>query len=75
MSNIKHLASAVRATNKRPFRVSIEGNIGSGKSTCIKYFDKYPNVEKHAVNEHNNAYEFHKFSSPTHLYLFLSNYV
>ncbi|CAH0723118.1 unnamed protein product, partial [Brenthis ino] len=42
------MASAVRATNKRPFRVSIEGNIGSGKSTCIKYFDKYPNVEKHA---------------------------
>ncbi|XP_034830346.1 deoxynucleoside kinase-like [Maniola hyperantus] len=48
MSNMKNFANAARVVNKRPFRVSIEGNIGSGKSTCIKYFDKYPNVEKHA---------------------------
>ncbi|XP_068632138.1 deoxynucleoside kinase-like [Battus philenor] len=44
MSKVTH---AVRSM-KRPFRVSIEGNIGSGKSTCIKYFDKYHFVEKHA---------------------------
>ncbi|CAH2238647.1 deoxynucleoside kinase-like [Pararge aegeria] len=47
-NNIKNITNAARVVNKRPFRVSIEGNIGSGKSTCIKYFDKYPNVEKHA---------------------------
>ncbi|XP_045535805.1 deoxynucleoside kinase [Papilio machaon] len=47
MSKAGNLTNAVRAVNKRPFRVSIEGNIGSGKSTCIKYFDKYRNVEKH----------------------------
>ncbi|XP_023946561.2 deoxynucleoside kinase [Bicyclus anynana] len=48
MSNIKTITNATRVITKRPFRVSIEGNIGSGKSTCIKYFDKYPNVEKHS---------------------------
>lgn len=47
MSNMKTITNAARAVQKRPFRVSIEGNIGSGKSTCIKFFDKYPNVEKH----------------------------
>lgn len=31
--------------NKRPFIVSIEGNIGSGKSTMLKYFEKYNDVE------------------------------
>lgn len=52
-TNMKLLSNATRVVNKRPFRVSIEGNIGSGKSTCIKFFDKYPNVEKHGepVNE------------------------
>ncbi|KAL3272684.1 hypothetical protein HHI36_014148 [Cryptolaemus montrouzieri] len=29
----------------RPFRVSIEGNIGAGKSTCIQYFQKLANIE------------------------------
>ncbi|OWR42222.1 deoxynucleoside kinase-like [Danaus plexippus] len=51
MSNIKTIATAARSMKtrqSRPFRVSIEGNIGSGKSTCIKYFDKYPNIDKHA---------------------------
>lgn len=32
----------------RPFRVSIEGNIGAGKSTCIEYFKKVPQIETHA---------------------------
>ncbi|XP_044758124.1 deoxynucleoside kinase-like isoform X2 [Coccinella septempunctata] len=32
----------------RPFRVSIEGNIGAGKSTCIEYFDKLATVETYA---------------------------
>ncbi|XP_026729063.1 deoxynucleoside kinase-like [Trichoplusia ni] len=57
MSNIKSFAVAARTVNKRPFRVSIEGNIGSGKSTCINFFDKYPNVEKHGepLNEWRNV--------------------
>lgn len=52
MSNIKAFTNATRFASKRPFRVSIEGNIGSGKSTCIKFFDKYSNVEKHAEPLH-----------------------
>lgn len=52
MSKIPTVTQTVRAAKKRPFRVSIEGNIGSGKSTCIKYFDKFPIVEKHAVRKH-----------------------
>ncbi|XP_072931647.1 deoxynucleoside kinase-like [Epargyreus clarus] len=47
MSNIKTVTNVARVMSKRPFKVSIEGNIGSGKSTCIKYFEKYSNVEKH----------------------------
>ncbi|VVC86594.1 unnamed protein product [Leptidea sinapis] len=45
MPNINTKKKAAGMIKKRPFRVSIEGNIGSGKSTCIKYFDKYNNVE------------------------------
>ncbi|KAJ2939782.1 hypothetical protein O0L34_g17972 [Tuta absoluta] len=47
MSNMKTVTNAARLATKRPFRVSIEGNIGSGKSTCIKFFEKFDNVEKH----------------------------
>ena len=31
--------------NNRPFIVSIEGNIGAGKSTMLKFFEKYTDVE------------------------------
>ena len=31
--------------NKTPFIVSIEGNIGAGKSTMLKFFNKYSDVE------------------------------
>lgn len=51
MNNMKTVSTAARAAAKRPFRVSIEGNIGSGKSTCIKFFEKFKNVETHAVSE------------------------
>lgn len=34
---------------KRPFRVSIEGNVGSGKSTLIKYFENFKEVEANPV--------------------------
>lgn len=47
MSNV----ARIMASRPRPFRVSIEGNIGSGKSTCIKFFDGFQNVEKHAVSD------------------------
>lgn len=35
---------------KKPFRVAIEGNVGSGKSTLIKYFEKFKEVETNAVS-------------------------
>lgn len=35
---------------KKPFRVAIEGNVGSGKSTLIKYFEKFKNVDAHSVS-------------------------
>jgi len=35
---------------KKPFRVAIEGNVGSGKSTLIKYFDTFKNVEANPVS-------------------------
>ena len=31
--------------NNRPFVVSIEGNIGAGKSTMLKFFEQYRDVE------------------------------
>ncbi|XP_050533310.1 deoxynucleoside kinase-like [Daktulosphaira vitifoliae] len=31
--------------NMKPFRVAIEGNVGSGKSTLIKYFKNFKDVE------------------------------
>lgn len=35
---------------KKPFRVAIEGNVGSGKSTLIKYFETFKNVDAHPVS-------------------------
>ena len=32
---------------KRPFVVSIEGNIGSGKSTMINYFKNFTDIQIH----------------------------
>lgn len=37
---------------KQPFRVSIEGNIGAGKSTLIKFFENVEGVETYAVGLH-----------------------
>ena len=36
---------SVEDRSGRPFVVSIEGNIGSGKSTMLKYFEKFQDVE------------------------------
>jgi len=33
------------SSNNRPFVVSIEGNIGAGKSTMLKFFEQYRDVE------------------------------
>merc|ERR1719273_1240883 len=37
--------SKLMGAHKRPFVVSIEGNIGAGKSTMLKFFEKYSDVE------------------------------
>jgi len=37
--------SAGSVTSDRPFIVSVEGNIGSGKSTMLSYFEKFGDVE------------------------------
>nr|CAD7429412.1 unnamed protein product [Timema monikensis] len=36
---------------KRPFRVSVEGNIGCGKSTFIKHFGQFPQVDSHLATK------------------------
>ncbi|KAL1460004.1 hypothetical protein WDU94_011945 [Cyamophila willieti] len=45
------------SNGKRPFRVSIEGNISSGKSTLLKYFEKLSDVDACAepVDEWRNV--------------------
>lgn len=40
----------VKTPSDRPFRVSIEGNIGAGKSTLIKYFKDFDGIETYAVS-------------------------
>lgn len=35
---------------QKPFRVAVEGNVGSGKSTLIKYFEKFKEVETNPVS-------------------------
>lgn len=42
----------VETPTDRPFRVSIEGNIGAGKSTLIKYFENMPGIETYPVCDH-----------------------
>lgn len=41
----------INTPKNRPFRVSVEGNIGAGKSTLIKYFSNIPGIETYAVSE------------------------
>ncbi|KAJ8923106.1 hypothetical protein NQ315_001659 [Exocentrus adspersus] len=47
ISPMKELTN-VKTPTDRPFRVSIEGNIGAGKSTLINYFSKMPGIETFA---------------------------
>lgn len=37
---------------KKPFRVAIEGNVGVGKSTLVKYFENRMDVEVNPVSIH-----------------------
>lgn len=46
----KSLLKNVSLPNNRPFRVSIEGNIGAGKSTLIKHFSKVDGIETYPVS-------------------------
>ena len=46
VSNKERHAEDKRDT-KRPFVVSIEGNIGSGKSTMINYFKNFQDIQIH----------------------------
>lgn len=45
----------VKTPTDRPFRVSIEGNIGAGKSTLIKYFKDMRGIETYAVSFNFNS--------------------
>ncbi|XP_066140500.1 deoxynucleoside kinase-like isoform X3 [Euwallacea fornicatus] len=47
ISPLKELTN-VKTPVDRPFRVSIEGNIGAGKSTLIKYFQGMEGIETYA---------------------------
>ncbi|KAL3272675.1 hypothetical protein HHI36_014139 [Cryptolaemus montrouzieri] len=47
-SGISPLKKVELSKENRPLRISIEGNIGAGKSTCIQYFSKLENVEAYA---------------------------
>jgi len=44
ISPLKELTNVTTPSN-RPFRVSVEGNIGAGKSTLIKYFSNFKEIE------------------------------
>lgn len=39
----------ITTPSDRPFRVSVEGNIGAGKSSLIEYFSKFPGIETYPV--------------------------
>lgn len=40
---------------ERTFKVSVEGNIGAGKSTLIRYFEGLPGIETYAVSSESNV--------------------
>lgn len=41
-----------KQTIKYPFRVAIEGNVGAGKSTLMKYFEYFNEVDLNLVSVH-----------------------
>lgn len=44
------MESQVLQDTVKPFRVSIEGNIGAGKSEMIKHFSGFTDVDAHMVS-------------------------
>jgi hypothetical protein len=40
-----------------PFHVSVEGNIGAGKSTLITHFSSFPDVDAHVVSSYITVQE------------------
>lgn len=48
LSPIPNQLKNIATPTERPFRVSVEGNIGAGKSTFIKYFSQFPEIETYA---------------------------
>ncbi len=45
MLEVDNRPNMTSSENNRPFVVSVEGNIGSGKSTMLKYFERLNDVE------------------------------
>lgn len=45
-----HMESIQVETIVKPFRVTVEGNIGAGKSTFINHFCTFPDVDIHMVS-------------------------
>lgn len=58
--------SKTKDGSTRPYRLSVEGNIGSGKSTFLKYFQQFNAVETYLVK----LYKFHQ----TNLWLIIRNF-
>ncbi|XP_044252627.1 deoxynucleoside kinase-like isoform X2 [Tribolium madens] len=46
----RKIGQTMESVGKRPFRVSIEGNIGAGKSTLIDYFSRISGIETYGVS-------------------------
>lgn len=63
-----HVESIQEETIVKPFRVSVEGNIGAGKSTFINHFGIFPDVDIHMVSKKHQVsqtcfeFSFHRSS-------------
>jgi ABC-type transport system involved in cytochrome c biogenesis ATPase subunit len=44
------MESQIQEDKVKRFRVSVEGNIGAGKSTMIRHFAGFPDVDAHMVS-------------------------
>lgn len=66
----------VSTPSNRPFRVSVEGNIGAGKSSMMQYFSTFPGIETHMVGKIltiylvmcSNTFKFNA-NAPNYLYM------
>lgn len=46
-----------KVPRERTFKVSVEGNIGAGKSTLIRYFERLPGIETYAVSSESKTWK------------------